>query len=221
VKPWQFLRVFLFSTVLSAGCDSEGSESSGSKVDAGGEPSVAAAGLQPEQLTGTYLFGISTVLARSAPIVFMVELAGEDQGDRLDVRLRFRPVSKLDRVTPVGDWSDWTTGEVDAGGHWNSHPLHVIIPADANAVIAADTEAEIVLQGELLALRSDDDPAAQLEFLCGEVTGEIIDPIPLDDLSGSTFAGTRIEDVDDPASYPEVTIDCDHGLPRPLATDAQ
>jgi hypothetical protein len=145
-----------------------------------------------------------------------VELAVEARDDQLEVRLRERPVSKLDRVTPVGDWSDWTTGSVDYDGHWNSDTIHVTIPADANPILAADTYAEIVLEGELLELRSPDDPEAELSFLCGEVTGQIIDPIPVGDLTGSTFAAARIEDVDDMTSYPELTINCDHGLPRPL-----
>jgi hypothetical protein len=204
------------STVITNACVSSGSESSESRQDAGDAVSGADAGLKPEQLSGTYLAGISTILARSAPIVFLIELAVEARDDRLEVRLRERPVSKLDRVTPIGDWSEWTTGSVDSDGHWNSDTIHVTIPADANSILAADTYAEIVLEGQLLQLRSSDDPEAELSFLCGDVTGQIIDPIPVDDLAGSTFAAARIEEVDDVTSYPELTIDCDHGLPRPL-----
>lgn len=206
----------LCSTVITSACTSGGLESSESPVDAGDAPSGGDMGLRPEQLTGTYLAGISTTLVRSAPIVFLVELAVEARDDRLEVRLRERPVSKLDRVTPVGDWSEWTTGSVDSEGHWNSDTIHVIIPADANPILAADTDAEIVLDGQLLELRSPDDPEAELGFLCGNVLGQIIDPIPVDDLAGSTFAAARIEDMDDVTSYPELTINCDHELPRPL-----
>jgi hypothetical protein len=218
MKTSQLFCAFLLSSAVTAACDSGSKkESSESGVNTGEEPSDQdAAGLLPEQLAGTYLFGISTVLARSAPIVVMVELAVEAHDDQLEVRLRERPISKSDRVTPVGDWSEWITGAVDAEGNWNSDTIHVTIPADANSIIATDTEVAIVLSSQLLELRSPDDPAAALGFLCGDVTGQIIDPIPVDNLDGSTFAGTRIEDVDDVASYPEVTINCDHGLPRPL-----
>lgn len=216
MKTWHLFRALLISTALSTGCDSDSAKPAEGKADAAVEPSIQDQGLQPEQLTGTYLFGVSTILARSAPIVLMVELAGEAQDDQISVRLRFRPISKQDRMTAVGEWSDWTAGEVDESGHWNSSTVHVDIPAEANPIIASETVADVVFEGELLDLRSEDDPAAELNFLCGSVTGKVIDPIPVDDLGGSTFAAARIGDLDDLAGYPEVTIDCDHGLPRPL-----
>jgi hypothetical protein len=133
-----------------------------------------------------------------------------------EVRLRERAIAKDDRLTPVGDWSDWTTGFVDSEGRWNSGTVPVLIPADANAIVAADTQAQIVLSGRLSELREPDDPEAELSFLCGEVMGAIIDPITVDDLGGSTFAGARLDDVGDATNYPEITINCAHDLPRPL-----
>jgi hypothetical protein len=52
-----------------------------------------------------------------------------------------------------------------------------------------------------------DDPDAKLQFFCGTMSGKAITPftIPLD---GSTFAASRIENPDDPSSYPRVLIDC-------------
>ncbi len=210
----QLMSVVLFSSVLSFACDSEKPQRVHDSVVPGDD--LPQASLKAEQVSGTYLFGISTIVAPPAPVVYLVELAAEARDDQLEVRLRKRAISKLDRVTAVGEWSDWTTGWVDAEGAWNSDTIHALIPVDANPIVAVDTEAEIVLAGQLLDLRDQDDPTRPLDFLCGDVTGRIIDPIPVDDLTGSTFAATRIEDVDDVASYPEIIVDCDRRLPRPL-----
>jgi hypothetical protein len=145
-------------------------------------------------------------------VVYEAQLEAEQDGDQLIVHLRERPLSKLDRKSPVGAWSDWVDGKVDAEGYFTSDTLQLTIPADANAVTGLDTEVEIKLSARL----SEQAAEAPAEFLCGDVTGRIVGPIPLDDLSGSTFTVTRITDLEDAESFPEVVINCDHEPARPL-----
>lgn len=205
--------------MLALACDSQQPE-----VAADGAPDAGAieekdatqqiSGLRPEQLNGDYLLVVSLTAAPRAPTVFLAQIEAEREGDHLLVRMRQEPLSKADRSTPVGLWSGWATGELSPDGSFESEVTRAYIPAEANAVTGLDTEAEIGLASHFqIEAGSGDEP---IDFLCGDVLGRIIGPIPVDDLSGSTFTATRIEDVEDLESYPDAVINCNRDPARAL-----
>ena len=66
MKTTQLFCALLLSSLAAGACDSgEPHTSADHGAEAGSEPPVEEVGLKPEQLSGTYLVGISTVLARS------------------------------------------------------------------------------------------------------------------------------------------------------------
>lgn len=168
-----------------------------------------------EQARGSYLLVVSTVVAPRIPVVVLTEIDADENGDELELKLRVRTLSKLDRKTPVGPWSDWMPATLAADGTLHSEPLAITIPADANAITGFDTDAEITLNGAIN-VGGDESSDAAVRFICGDLTGRILRPIPIDDLSGSTFTATRIDDVDDVDSYPEAVINCAGAPARPL-----
>lgn len=172
--------------------------------------------LAPEQITGTYLYVVSTVIAPKIPTVYLAEVEAENVGKAIKLRIRQRPLSKTDRATPVGPWTDWHEDMLDTSGEINSDPITAIVPAAANALTGFDTETEIAMQGRLFDLAAENDPDAPVDFFCGNITGRVISPFPVDSLSGSTFTGSRVTNVDDPKSYPPVVINCDRDPARPL-----
>jgi hypothetical protein len=198
----------LLVSLWHVGCANNGGDGQVDQVDEQGPRPF----LSPEQLSGSYLLVVSTTIAPRIPVIYETQIEAEQDGDTLAVRLRERPLSKLDRKSPVGPWSDWADGTVDAEGHFASDTLHLTIPADANALTGLDTEVEITLSAWL----SSPEGTAPTDFVCGDVTGRIVGPIPLDDLSGSTFTVTRVADLDDAESFPEAVLNCDHEPARPL-----
>lgn len=211
---WQLFSFVLVLSLLFNACDSEGRRRGADGEDE--QASDQTSSLKAQQVSGTYLYAISTVLARTLPVVYLAEVEAKEMDGALELRLRQRPLSKLDRATPVGPWTDWSVVLVDPTGALAGEPLSALIPAEANPITGFDTEAEIVMTASLASLRDPEHPDAPLDFLCGEVAGRILSPIPVDDLSGSTFAATRIEDVTDPATYPEVVINCERQPARAL-----
>jgi hypothetical protein len=148
-------------------------------------------------------------MAPSVPAVFLAQIEAERVDDHLVLRIRQRPLSKADRITPVADWGDWIEGQLGLDGSFQSETIDAVIPAAANPIITFDTEVEIALRSDQIGALELADSDARVDFLCGDVTGRILSPIEVDDLTGSHFAATRIADVDDPASYPAVLINCD------------
>ena len=199
----------LLASLMATGCANEGDGKRGEPKD---DPQQSTPFIAPEAMTGSYLLIVSTTIAPRIPVIYEAQLEAELEGNELALHLRQRPLSKLDRKTPVGPWTDWTDGHVDAEGHFDSGTLELVIPADANALTGLDTQVEIALSAWLPAQSAD----APADFLCGEVTGRIVGPIPIDDLSGSTFTVMRVADLDHPEDFPEIEINCDHEPARPL-----
>jgi hypothetical protein len=193
----------------------------GKNDDGGGgsnglQNSDGAFDIAPEQISGTYLYVVSTIVAPRIPTIYLAEVEAEKVGKAIKLRIRQRPVSKTDRVTPVAPWGDWHEDILDTTGEIDSDPIRTTVPAAANALTGFDTETEIAMHGRLFNLAADDDPDAPVAFFCGTITGRVISPFPIDDLTGSTFTGSRITNVADPTSYPPVVINCDKDPARPL-----
>jgi hypothetical protein len=205
------------------GCEAENASSGEDAVvdagsdDARGDAGGAAHALTPEQLSGDYFFVVSTKLLPKAPAVFLAQIKAERAGDHILMRLRQQPLSKSDHATPVALWGPWDSGTVDEQGHFVSTTIEARIPAEANPITGFDTDAKIALDGQLSEAFDLAALAGPVQFMCGHITGSILRPIAVDDLSGSTYTATRIADIDDPSTYPkDVRINCQGDLARPL-----
>lgn len=220
---WFESSVFALAfALIGSGCETE-NPGTGEHVEDGGGSDLtdaanpeAVAGITAEQLTGDYLFVVSTNVLPKAPVLFVSQIRAERVGDQLVLKLRQQALDKTDRVTPVSLWGPWQTGTIDAEGHFESDTLAARIPSEANSIVSLDADAEIVLHGVLSDAVDVASHEGPIDFLCGSVTGKIVRPIPIDDLTGSTFTATRIADIDDPSTYPEVVINCDRDPARPL-----
>jgi hypothetical protein len=206
--------------LLGVGCGSD-EQPGADPVEDGGSDDLQDAsdtpeGLKPEQLSGDFLFSVSMNMAPGSPAVFLAQIEAERVDDHLLMRVRQRPLSKADRITPVGEWGEWIDGQLSLDGSFQSDTIHAVIPAAANPIITFDTEVEISLRSDQIGALESEASDARVEFLCGDVVGRILSPIEVDDLSGSHFTATRIADVDDPASYPEVVINCDRDPAKAL-----
>jgi hypothetical protein len=219
VKWFESSALGLIVGLLASGCEAENPGTGEKRADAAvsdaADPELVA-GITAEQLTGDYLFVVSIKVLPKAPVVFLAQISAERVDDLLVLKLRHKALDKTDRVTPVSWWGPWQTGTIDAEGRFESETIAARIPAESNSISGQDADAEIMLHG----LLSDSVDVGTLdgavEFVCGTVTGQILRPIPIDSLTGSTFTATRIPDVDDPSTYPEVVINCDRDPARPL-----
>lgn len=164
--------------------------------------------LRAEQLDGTYLYAVSVSLAPDLPTVYLAEITARQVGEQLEVTIRQQPLSKNDWRTPVGPYSEPRVDLVTPTGEYTTDTVISTVPAAANAVTGSESVTETVFTGVFTNPATEDDPDAKLQFFCGTMEGRSTKPLPLD-LSGSTFAATRIEDPSDPSSYPRVVINCD------------
>jgi hypothetical protein len=171
--------------------------------------------LLASQVDGVYLYAVSTPAAPLQPTVYLAEVEGTQTGTQLSVRIRQQPLSKLDRATPVGDWSEWLTTDVDVAGKYETGPILTVVPAAANSVLPLDTTTEISFSGLFVNPSTPDMMEAKVQLFCGTGAGRAISPIALD-LTGTTFAATRITDPADPSSYPAVVINCNMDPAQPL-----
>jgi hypothetical protein len=203
-------------------CDAENPSSGDAEAEGGSEGRLDDASgnrlaLTPEQLSGDFFFVVSTKLLPRAPAVFLAQIKAEREGDHIVMYLRQQPLSKTDRATPVALWGPWDRGTVDEDGNFVSDTINARIPAEANPITGFDTDAEIALAGSMSEAFDLASHEGQVDFMCGQITGRILRPLAIDDLTGSTYTATRIADIDDPSTYPaDVVINCQGDLARPL-----
>jgi hypothetical protein len=167
-----------------------------------------------EQITGTYLFAISTPVDPVHPLVYLAEFdAAAGMGDALDVRLRQRPLSIRDRKTPVGEFSEWISTSVEPTGVYESPPIDTVVPPAANSFGLALTTT-IRFKGTFHNPATPAMPEAKIEFFCGTATGNV-EGLNLS-LDGTNFAASRLADPEDTSTYPDVVINCDKDPAAPL-----
>jgi hypothetical protein len=170
--------------------------------------------LTAEQVTGTYLYSISTPVDPTHPIVYLAEFeASPKMGDALEVRLRQQPLSITDRQTPVGAFSDWVSAVVEPTGTYETPPITTVVPAAANS-FGLPLTATVQFKGTFKNPATPEMPQAKVEFFCGTATGNV-EGVDLS-LDGSTFAASRIPDPEDPSTYPEVVLNCNQDPAAPL-----
>lgn len=158
----------------------------------------------PEQVEGNYLYVVSTVLSPMKPIVSYLEVKAQRVDGGLELTMRDRPLSAMDRRTPVGEFGPSRTSLVAADGRYQSERLRIVTPGEADAVQpGVESESELVFSGTLPLVESDAAPTP-LTFWCGQADGMLLRPIQ-QSLDGSTFTVTRIVD---PEMYPAAVINC-------------
>ncbi len=180
--------------------------SDGCPIPEGGLP-------DPMQLSGTFLFSVSTTLGPLTPLVYLLEVeATRDADDVYTISMRDQPLSKLDRKTPVGEFGDPRVFVVSPAGCFKSDFVVFNIPAEVNPVLNSPTVAEIAFSGNVAEAVLQEDGDKLVTFWCGQVDGNVTMPLNLG-IDGSTFTASRVLD---PKNLPEVLIDCDMTPAREL-----
>ncbi|HEX6239683.1 MAG TPA: hypothetical protein VFZ61_02270 [Polyangiales bacterium] len=170
--------------------------------------------LTAEQVAGSYLYAVSTPVDPTKPVVYLAEVeASPAADDQLDVRIRQQPLAIVDRKTPVGDFSEWTSMVVSPTGTYETEPMTLVVPPAANS-FGIQLTTIIAFQGTFLNPATPDDPDAKVDFFCGTATG-MVAGLNLS-LDGSTFSASRIPDPEDTSSYPDVVINCNRDPAAPL-----
>lgn len=151
-------------------------------------PLDEATGEVPQlELDGEYLLVMSAVIDPQHPFQFRASVVqtGEQSGNRqLDVTLQPLALDVLSTTmprTPVGAAIP-TMLSVDVDGGFAAELGEVRITGAANPITGSDIVATITLDGNI----GDGD------VWCGQMTGEVTQPLLLD-LTGSTFAFVRLQ----------------------------
>lgn len=134
-----------------------------------------------EDISGTFLLAVSTVLAPDAPIQFITDSKLTPNGDgtaKLDMTLT--PLTVMGR-TKVGTPIVVKGAAIDENGAFTIDLMTQTVPGAANPVSGSDIEAKLVLKG---AIRSKD-------RFCGDIEGELVKPY-VSPLAGSTWSGIRV-----------------------------
>jgi hypothetical protein len=138
-----------------------------------------------------------------------MEVKAAKDGDDYTISLRQRPLSWMDRKTPVGDYGPFQTSTVKASGCFTTDSQDFDVPAAANPITMQDVTSQLVFAGNVADAVIEGD---QVQFFCGDVTGMVVAPLMLP-IGASTFAAARITD---PKHYPPVVINCAKTPAEPL-----
>jgi hypothetical protein len=139
-------------------------------------------------LSGTHLFAVAAVIDPAHPFQWLATIGQAEQpgGTALKIQLQSLALDQGATTTPrtpVGE-SLAVDIVVDEEGLFAVEIPDVMISGAANPITGSDIVGSMVLEGQVI----DD------ERWCGTVSGMITQPLMLD-LSGSTFAGTRVADI--------------------------
>lgn len=170
----------------------------------------------PEELNGTYFLAVSTPIGRDKPVVYLATAAAEMRGASLFVTLQAQALDAKDRKTLVGEVLPAAEVEVTAGRIVLDLGLTEVDGAANPILYGTAIEADTTLSARLCSVRSPEQPTATLDFFCGDVTGELIKPLPAS-LETGTFSAARVEGTD---TYPEPPlIDCAGTKASPLVAE--
>ncbi len=170
----------------------------------GGAPACETPTIEGEA-DGIYMFSLSVII--DPPKAFALDATVVTHAaDPLTVDLSLQPLSKADQMTNVGEVIAFTDLPINAGGSFDWDLGEVALINAGNPISAFDVRATIQLHGELCG-------GDALGFICGDVTGTVIEPAALEgyDLEGSKFTMQRYEGTKpfpvincekDPAVYP-------------------
>lgn len=132
-------------------------------------------------ISGDHLLAISVIIAPETPLQFLATVSHEDGILRMSLQpLSLDPQATTTPRLPVGDPLD-ANGEIADDGTFVLDLGEVSVRGASNPITGSDIVATLRLEGRV------DSP----DSWCGDVSGFVSQPLMLD-LTGSTFAGTRI-----------------------------
>lgn len=137
-------------------------------------------------ISGEFLLAIQTPIGGPLRLIVNATTTSNEAGGSTD--LTFQPIIAENCVAgmggqPVGDELPPIDGiPIEPNGTFALTQLAATTPGDANPITCGDILADIEFSGCILSETS----------LCGEVTGMVMEPIPLP-LDGSTFGAVQIE----------------------------
>jgi hypothetical protein len=147
-------------------------------------------------LDGEYYFTLSAKLNPVEPVVMTIQLTTAEVSGGLTFSGTVQALSAHDRITPVGTTTAIGPFDVSATGGFDAMLPMLTTIATANPLVAADLVSQVNLIGDFCTPDG---------FYCGQVTGSVSKPIPIADLTGSTFT---MQLVKDPTKLPAPLIDC-------------
>jgi hypothetical protein len=169
-------------------------DAGGGVVDSGPCPAP-----DPSALGGRYIFALSAVIERTKPILFLADVSGGPEG----LTFALQPLSAADRRTPVGPPTTVGPFPLSPDGAFHAELPPLVVTGEANPITGSQIAAQLVV----LDARFCDISG----FYCGSVSGNLIEPIPLD-LATSTFAMERITGGTPPAE-PYLSCARDRAVP--------
>jgi hypothetical protein len=166
-------------------------------IDLGPECAPPAAG----ELDGTYLFALGAVQPEY-PLLFLTEATTTPApAGGTFLTLGLQPLQASDRQTEVCEPLILEQLLIDERGEMNSRLPLIEVPGVANPISGSRIEAEPILRARFCAAPG----GGALDFYCGFVEGQLLQPFELD-IKGSTFSMQR---VSLPYMKPDsIVVDC-------------
>src|SRR5262249_44684766 len=123
-------------------------------------------------LNGDFLLALSAKLSPKLPILFATKSTATDAGGgKITLSWTLTPLAYWDRATPVPPDITFDPSTINADGTWAVDPPVIAVPGDANPLTHANIEADVALDGNF---------CKGAAFYCGNVSGKVTKPIPLD-----------------------------------------
>lgn len=151
----------------------------------------------PHDVTGQYLFALSTFILPTRPLLFGAQVRFTPEGNGGSVSITLQPLfcrggaAEPDcRRDPAGPALPEVTFPVGRDGKFTADLGRVNVTGDANPISGADILAELKLEGKV-----------KDKELCGGISGSLILPYeapftPEDSLFGTTYLGEIGAEVD-------------------------
>ncbi|MBL9101675.1 MAG: hypothetical protein JNL82_12000 [Myxococcales bacterium] len=185
------------TTAGTVGSDPDTTAGPGSDPDttASSDPDTTDTGT-PADLSGLFLFSISTVIQPDLPFQF---LATVDASGVPTLAIEFQPLTlDIGKVsTPRQPFGDTLNHETFVEGDFTFQIDFgsVMLPGQTNPITGSDITADLFMSGTIISQ----------DFVCGTISGDVTAPL-MASVDGSTFAAVR---VDGPGDLPaEVPINC-------------
>lgn len=155
------------------------------------------------EMDGDFFMTLTVQQSPTTPAPFLAKLTTQDAGGSLEFSLDIQPLDADDRTTPVGQPIRVGPFPVGPDGKFDADFGTIVIPGESNPAGAFALTADATFHGFLCAG----------DNFCGDVTGQLTDPVnfPLD--GTTTFYCER---VTMPGVYPEPPkINCAGALAGP------
>jgi hypothetical protein len=164
----------------------------------------------PDQITGQYLYVVT--LDTFEPTFYLLDLEAQQEGAQLSVSMRSRPLAYADRMTPIGEFNEWETYQVDEAGWYETSEMMFDVPGRANSLDVDATVSHLTVRGNVASgeLESDE-PDSRVAYFCGEIGAEVevfalgVTQKP----GGGHFAASRIADD---GTFPPAISNCEGDL---------